>query len=189
MARGVELGVAYLTLAAETRGLVADIGKALSKGEKQASDSGKKMGQAIKKGIESAQPVDTTALTKKVEEDQKRLATVVERSSRKQEDATRKVEVAHQRLKEARDKYADGSSQVLAAEDRFRQAINKSKDVASQARVQQELYSMAVSDSKKELFDAEQHNRRLAKSIEETKTGIRVLVDRFVKRWMKLAQR
>lgn len=164
MAKGVELGVAYLTLAASTRGFVADIGKGLAQGEKEAAKSGKRMGKAIKDGIDSAKPIDTSALTAKVKADQERLAASVQQSSRKQEDATRKVEIAHQRLKEVRDKYAAGSSQVLAAEDRFRQAINKSKDVASQARASQEMLTMQVSRSKQELAEAEQKNRELAKS-------------------------
>lgn len=167
MARGVELGVAYLTLAASTRGMVADIGKGLAQGEKLAGESGRRMGQAIKKGVDSAQPIDTKALTQQVEADQKRLAATVEVYSRKQEDATRKVEIAHQRLKEVREKSTSTTSQVMRAEEQFRQAINRSKDVAAQARAQQELYSGAVSASKKELFDAEQHNRRLAKAVEE----------------------
>ena len=164
MAKGVELGVAYLTLAASTRGFVADIGKGLAQGEKEAAKSGKRMGKAIKDGIDSAKPIDTSKLTDKVKADQERLAAAVQQSSRKQEDATRKVEIAHQRLKEVRDKYAAGSSQVLAAEERFRQAINKSKDVASQARASQEMLTMQVSRSKQELAEAERKNRELAKS-------------------------
>ncbi|MEX3609770.1 phage tail tape measure protein [Rothia sp. LK2588] len=164
---GVELGTAYLTLAAETSSLLSDLGKSLAKGEQLAAKSGKRMGQNIREGIDASKPLDTEKLTQKVEADQKRLAASVEVYSRKQEDATRKVEIAHQRLKEVREKSTSTTSQVMRAEEQFRQAINRSKDVASQARAQQELYARAVSDSKEELFQAEQHNRRLAKSIEE----------------------
>lgn len=167
MARGVELGVAYLTIAAETRGLVSDIGKALSQTESVAGASGRRIGQAIKQGVEASKPVDTTALTKKIEDDQKRLAASVEVYSRRQEDATRKVEIAHQRLKETREKSTSTTSQVMQAEERFRQAIERSKNVAAEARAKQELYASAVTKSKDDLFQAEKKNRELARGIAE----------------------
>lgn len=167
MARGVELGVAYLTIAAETRGLVSDIGKALSQTESVAGASGRRIGQSIKQGVEAAKPVDTSALTKKVEDDQKRLAAAVEVYSRRQEDATRKVEIAHQRLKETREKSTSTTSQVMQAEERFRQAIERSKNVAAEARAKQELYASAVTKSKDDLFQAEKKNRELARGIAE----------------------
>lgn len=165
MARGVELGVAYLTIAAETRGLVSDIGKALSQTESAAGASGRRIGQAIKQGVEAAKPVDTSALTKKVEDDQKRLSAAVEVYSRRQEDATRKVEIAHQKLKETREKSTSTTSQVMQAEERFRQAIERSKNVAAEARAKQELYASAVTKSKDDLFQAEKSNRQLERSI------------------------
>lgn len=168
MARGVELGVAYLSLAAETRGLVADIGKGLVQGEKLAGESGQRMGRAIKKGVESAQPIDTSALTQKVEEDQKKLAAVVEQTSRRQEDARAKVRIAEQRLMEVRDNSRSTTSQVMRAEEQLRQAVNRSKDATSQAEAKQKLYSDQLAKSKSDLESAESSNKKLADSVEAT---------------------
>lgn len=179
MARGVELGVAYLTLAAETRGLVSSIAKGLQQGEKIAGQSGERIGQAIKKGVDKSKPIDTKALTDQVERDQQRLAAAVQQSARKQEDATRKVEIAHQRLKEVREKGNATTSQVMRAEEQFRQAINRSKDAAANARAQQELYAGAVSNSKKELFDAEKHNRQLQRTIDEASREAALAAERY----------
>ena len=167
MARGVELGVAYLTIAASTRGMVADIGKALSQGERAAGESGKRIGQAIKKGVESSQPIDTGRLTAKVEADQKRLAAVVEQTSRREEDARRKVAIAEQRLAEVRDSGKASTSQILRAEDQLVQAQNRLKDATGTAAAKQKLYSDALASSQDELKKAERNNKELADSVEK----------------------
>lgn len=175
MAKGVELGVAYLTLAAETKGLLADIGKSLAQGERLAGESGRKIGASIKKGVEAAEPIDTGRLVAKIEQDQKRLAATVEQTSRKEEDARRKVAIAEQRLAEVRDSGKASTSQVLAAEDRLVQAQNRLKDATGQAEAKQKLFTDALRKSEKELEDAERANKELVasnKQLEESVDGV-----------------
>lgn len=167
MANGVEIGTAYLTIAASTRGFVADIGKSLAQGEKLAASSGKAMGQAIKQGIESAQPVDTGKLTGKLEQDQKKLTATVEQSARKRSEAARQVEIAEQRLQELQETGKAKQSQIMAAEDKVTKAREKYVDVSRKGASDIKLFSDQVAASKADLEKAEKANKDLAASMEK----------------------
>lgn len=167
MANGVEIGTAYLTIAASTRGFVADIGKSLAQGEKLAASSGKAMGQAIKQGIESAQPVDTSKLTGKLEQDQKKLTATVEQSARKRSEAARQVEIAEQRLQEIQETGKAKQSQIMAAEDKVTKAREKYVDISRKGASDIKLFSDQVAASKADLEKAEKANKDLAASMEK----------------------
>ena len=118
MGATVELATAYITLAAETRGLSKQIASELRASERYASTTGRNIGDNIRQGIASRKPeADITGLHEKVEASQKKLAAATDKASRDRAAAARRVEIAEARLFEVKQKDNATESQVLAAQD------------------------------------------------------------------------
>ena len=87
----IELATAYITLAAETRGLAKQIGAELRASEKFAATTGKNIGSSLREGIRSTKPdADITGLQEKVETAEKKLAATSERVASQRAAAARK---------------------------------------------------------------------------------------------------
>nr|DAS67557.1 MAG TPA: tail tape measure [Caudoviricetes sp.] len=131
MGATVELATAYITLAAETRGLSKQIASELRASERYASTTGRNIGDNIRQGIASRKPeADITGLHEKVEASQKKLAAVTDKASRDRAAAARRVEIAEARLFEVKQKDNATESQVLAAQDRLTTARARYTEVS-----------------------------------------------------------
>jgi SLT domain-containing protein len=127
----VELATAYITLAAETRGLSKQIASELRASERYASTTGRNIGDNIRQGIASRKPeADITGLHEKVEASQKKLAAATDKASRDRAAAARRVEIAEARLFEVKQKDNATESQVLAAQDRLTTARARYTEVS-----------------------------------------------------------
>ena len=131
MGATVELATAYITLAAETRGLSKQIASELRASERYASTTGRNIGDNIRQGIASRKPeADITGLHEKVEASQKKLAAATDKASRDRAAAARRVEIAEARLFEVKQKDNATESQVLAAQDRLTTARARYTEVS-----------------------------------------------------------
>lgn len=131
MGATVELATAYITLAAETRGLSKQIASELRASERYASTTGRNIGDNIRQGIASRKPeADITGLHEKVEASQKKLAATTDKASRDRAAAARRVEIAEARLFEVKQKDNATESQVLAAQDRLTTARARYTEVS-----------------------------------------------------------
>lgn len=131
MGATVELATAYITLAAETRGLSKQIASELRASERYASTTGRNIGDNIRQGIASRKPeADITGLHEKVEASQKKLAAATDKVSRDRAAAARRVEIAEARLFEVKQKDNATESQVLAAQDRLTTARARYTEVS-----------------------------------------------------------
>lgn len=131
MGATVELATAYITLAAETRGLSKQIASELRASERYASTTGRNIGDNIRQGIASRKPeADITGLYEKVEASQKKLAAATDKASRDRAAAARRVEIAEARLFEVKQKDNATESQVLAAQDRLTTARARYTEVS-----------------------------------------------------------
>lgn len=131
MGATVELATAYITLAAETRGLTKQIASELRASERYASATGRNIGDNIRQGIASRKPeADITGLHEKVEASQKKLAAATDKASRDRAAAARRVEIAEARLFEVKQKDNATESQVLAAQDRLTTARARYTEVS-----------------------------------------------------------
>lgn len=131
MGATVELATAYITLAAETRGLSKQIASELRASERYASTTGRNIGDNIRQGIASRKPeADITGLHEKVEASQKKLAAATDNASRDRAAAARRVEIAEARLFEVKQKDNATESQVLAAQDRLTTARARYTEVS-----------------------------------------------------------
>lgn len=126
----VDLGVAWVTVAAETSGISKRIAKELSHSEKIAGASGKRMGAALSEGIASAQSANVDSLRNKLVENEKKLAAATEMAARRRKNAIAQVEIAEQKLAEVRAKGATPTSQVLKAEAQLEKVRANSKSTA-----------------------------------------------------------
>lgn len=131
MGATVELATAYITLAAETRGLSKQIASELRASERYASTTGRNIGDNIRQGIASRKPeADITGLHEKVEASQKKLAAATDKASRDRAAAARRVEIAEAKLFEVKQKDNATESQVLAAQDRLTTARARYTEVS-----------------------------------------------------------
>ncbi len=131
MGTTVELATAYITLAAETRGLSKQIASELRASERYASTTGRNIGDNIRQGIASRKPeADITGLHEKVEASQKKLAAATDKASRDRAAAARRVEIAEAKLFEVKQKDNATESQVLAAQDRLTTARARYTEVS-----------------------------------------------------------
>lgn len=131
MGATVELATAYITLAAETRGLSKQIASELRASERYATTTGRNIGDNIRQGIASRKPeADITGLHEKVEASQKKLAAATDKASRDRAAAARRVEIAEARLFEVKQKDNATESQVLAAQDRLTTARARYTEVS-----------------------------------------------------------
>ena len=131
MGATIELATAYITLAAETRGLSKQIASELRASERYASTTGRNIGDNIRQGIASRKPeADITGLHEKVEASQKKLAAATDKASRDRAAAARRVEIAEARLFEVKQKDNATESQVLAAQDRLTTARARYTEVS-----------------------------------------------------------
>ncbi|MFJ2618159.1 peptidoglycan DD-metalloendopeptidase family protein [Glutamicibacter sp. NPDC087344] len=170
----VELGVGYLTLAAETSTLGKQIGGIFKGVESDASKTGIAMGKAISKGFEQNKP-DVEKLTASVELAEKRIAAQAEVSARKQEAAKRKVEIAQAKVNESTEKFGTKSSQALSAVDRLATAEQKLEMETKAAADAQNRLQSELDQSEKALKDA-------SKSSETASAG-------YAKGWKGVGQR
>lgn len=131
MGATVELATAYITLAAETRGLSKQIASELRASERYATTTGRNIGDNIRQGIAARKPeADITGLHEKVEASQKKLAAATDKASRDRAAAARRVEIAEARLFEVKQKDNATESQVLAAQDRLTTARARYTEVS-----------------------------------------------------------
>ncbi|WP_413456073.1 peptidoglycan DD-metalloendopeptidase family protein [Glutamicibacter sp. FR1] len=149
----VELGVGYLTLAAESSQLGKQIGGIFKGAESDASKTGIAMGKAISKGFEQNKP-DVEKFAAAVEVAEKRLAAQAEASARKQEAAKRKVEIAQAKVNETTEKFGTKSSQALSAVDRLATAEQKLEMETKAAADAQNRLQTELDQSEKALKDA-----------------------------------
>ena len=169
MARGVELATGYVTLAVETSGLAKQIGAQFKGAEGMAASSGRNMGKAIQKGLNSADAGNLEELQAKLTENEKKLAAAADQGARKRANAAKQVEIAEARLSEVKAKGNATNSQILAAEARLSTSRQRYTDVSKQSLGQVQLYASAVKDSSAKLKAAETANNQLADSAEKSK--------------------
>ena len=152
MAKGIELATAYVSLAIESSDLAKNIGAQFGDVERRvAPKAGKAIGSAMAKGFEAEAP-DLARLERDFEDAQKRIVQAEERATVEQENLARKVEIAQQKKSEAVEKYGEESSQALTAVDRLIIAEQK-LEAAS--------------------MKAEDEQRKLNKSLEESETALK----------------
>lgn len=136
----VELGTAYLTLAASTKGFVKEVGSAFGQAEGAAAASGKRMGKAITAGLESASGASVEKLQGDLAESEEKLASVTERTAQKRRAAQSQVEKAIQGVKTAQDQEAAAAQRVSAAQEKLDHArVNGVKSVEVAETALQEL--------------------------------------------------
>ncbi|MDO4919949.1 phage tail tape measure protein [Kocuria sp.] len=169
MGRGVELATGYVTLAVETSGLAKQIGAQFKGAEGMAASSGRNMGKAIQKGLDSADAGNIEDLQRRLTENEAKLAAAADQGARKRANAAKQVEIAEARLAEVKAKGNASNSQILAAEARLSTSRQRYTDVSKQSLGQVQLYASAVKDSSAKLKAAETANTQLAESAEKTK--------------------
>ena len=169
MALGVELATGYVTLAVETSGLAKQIGAQFKGAEGMAASSGRNMGKAIQKGLNSADAGNLEELQAKLTENEKKLAAAADQGARKRAAAAKQVEIAEARLAEVKANGNAKNSQILAAEARLSQSRQRYTDISKQSLGQVQLYASAVKDSSAKLKAAEAANNQLADSADKTK--------------------
>lgn len=174
MATTVELATAYVTLAIESSHIPKQIGGIFKGAEATAATSGKKMGQAISKGIESAKPGDVTKLQDDIVQGQKKLDTAIELGAKKVEAANSKVEIAEEKLGQARDNQILALRRIETAEDnlagvreqasgRARLAEKKLQDL----RADESATSQQIMSAENALTDVRLDNSRKVSAAEE----------------------
>ena len=136
----VELGTAYLTLAASTKGFVKEVGSAFGQAEGTAAASGKRMGKAITSGLASASGASVEKLQGDLAESEEKLAAVTERTAQKRRAAQSQVEKAIQGVKSAQDQASVAAQRVSAAQDKLDHArVDGAKSVEVAEKALQEL--------------------------------------------------
>ena len=151
----IELATAYITLAAETRGLAKQIGAELRASEKFATTTGKNIGSNLREGIRSTKPdADITGLQEKVEAAEKKLAATSERVASQRAAAARKVEIAEARLAEVKARGNASESQILAAQDRLSVARERYTEVSRRGVAQIAAHNEALKSSQAALNNA-----------------------------------
>lgn len=136
----VELGTAYLTLAASTKGFVKEVGSAFGQAEGAAAASGKRMGQAITAGLASASGASVEKLQGDLAESEEKLAAVTERTAQKRRAAQSQVEKAIQGVKSAQDQESAAAQRVSAAQEKLDNArVDGAKSVEVAEKALQEL--------------------------------------------------
>lgn len=159
MAATIELATAYITLAAETRGLSRQIGAELKASERFADSTGRNIGENLRRGIASKKPdADITALSQKVEADQKRLVAATNKAATDRAAAARKVEIAEARLWEVKNKGNATESQILAAQDRLSSARARYIEVSRRGVQQITAHNEALKSSQAVLQSATQQS-------------------------------
>ena len=183
MARGEELGVGYVTLTVSTKGMGKDIAKQFKDAEKQASTSGKKMGQKV--SDEFNKNVDLSEMQRKVEIAEARATKAVEDGAKAQAVAREKAEaaaakqaLAERRLTAERVKAENAAKQLVAAERRYQEALDQSgAESAEAAKAERDLDAAREKaadttarhlDAENKLADAKQ------RSVRESQTANRV---------------
>ena len=151
----IELATAYITLAAETRGLAKQIGAELRASERFATTTGKNIGSNLREGIRSTKPdADITGLQEKVETAEKKLAATSERVAAQRAAAARKVEIAEARLAEVKARGNASESQILAAQDRLSVARERYTEVSRRGVAQITAHNEALKSSQAALNNA-----------------------------------
>lgn len=123
---GVELATAYLTLVPSLRGASKSIAAQLGGIDvsKSGQALGKSLGASMSKAFESDGVVKMQTAVRAAEKG-------VRDAMAGSEEATKRVEIAQQRLNEARAKYGDNSSQAMQAELNLANAQRKQTDAAN----------------------------------------------------------
>ena len=139
MAAGEELGVGYVTLTVSTRGLGKDIAKEFRESEKQAAQSGKRMGKAV--SDEFAGAVDLDSFAREIEIAEAKGTRAVEKAAEAQkkarekaQDAAAKQVLEERRLVAARQKAENSVKAVADAEQRYQRAVESSGESSREAQ-------------------------------------------------------
>lgn len=180
MARGIELAVAYVSLAVETSNIPRQIGAGFAGADRIAGDAGKKMGQALARGIDAEKPkldglrAEVEKAKRSVEQAGKDMAAAMHR----QEQATQLVTQRQKELTAATEKYGAGSSQVIAkdrqlADAKFKLGVENQKVAAAQmaqtqAQEKAAGASKALTDAQKQAADAQ---RKVAAEAEKSSSS------------------
>ena len=137
--------------------------------EGMAASTGRNMGKAIQKGLDSADGKNLEDLQAKLTENEKKLAAAADQGARKRAAAAKQVEIAEARLNEVKSSGTAKNSQILAAEARLTTSRQRYTDISKQSLGQVQLYASAVKDSSAKLKAAETANVQLADSAEKSK--------------------
>lgn len=157
MGASVELATAYITLAAETRGLSKQIAAELKASERFAAATGRNIGENIKQGLAAARPGENiTGLHDKVEASEKKLAAATAKAAKDREAAARKVEIAEARLAEVKARGNASESQILAAQDRLTSARARYTEVSRRGVSQILAHNEALKSAQSALASATQ---------------------------------
>lgn len=180
MARGIELAVAYVSLAVETSSVPRQIGQAFAGGDRVAADAGKRMGQALARGISSEKPKldGLIAEVERAKRAAEQAAKGVEAARHKEAQATQLVTQRQKELAAAVEKYGKDSSQVLAkdrqlADAKFKLGVENQKVAAAQmaqtqAQEKAAGASKALTDAQKQAADAQ---RKVAAEAEKSSSS------------------
>lgn len=150
MARGLELAVAYISLAISGTGLTRDVAAQLSGLDRQAADAGRRAGRALAAGMDSSKP-NMAGYRSEVEKSRavaERAAKEVEAARHRESQATQLVEQRTKELTAATEKYGAGSSQVIAKERQLTDAKFKLSAESQKAEAAQKGLSQAQEKAK-----------------------------------------
>lgn len=138
MAAGEELGVGYVTLTVSTKGLGKDLAKQFLGAEKQAKDTGRRMGKAVSDGFDGS--LDLDALRRDIEVAEARGTAAVEKASaaqvkarEKAQDAAARQALEERRLAAARLKAQNAVRAVADAERVYQSAVDGSGESSRDA--------------------------------------------------------
>jgi tape measure domain-containing protein len=168
----MELASAYVTLNVSTKAMGKQIGQMFGQVERQASTSGKRMGQSIQKGMNSASSSSLGDLQKRLADGEARLTQAVEQGSKRRSAAQRQVKIAEAELSEAKAKGEAQSSRVLAAEDRLIRAREHYSSVSKQAISEIRTHSDAVKQAQSAIDGMAGASGRAGSAIRSAFSGI-----------------
>lgn len=159
----VELAVGYVTLTVETKSLARDVGRAFTGVESQAGRSGQAMGRAMAQSFEANKP-DIDSLRREVWTAHQKITAAAEQSAKKQQDASRKVEIAQAKVNETIEKYGAASSQALTAADRLSTAQQRLESETMAAASAQEKLERELRDAQTAVTEAANSSETAART-------------------------
>ena len=181
MATTVELATGYVTLAVDASKVGAQVGRAFQGAEREGTQAGQKIGQAMAKSFDRTKP-DMDKLGADVERAEQRATTAIERNATKQENAKRKVDIAQAKLAESVERYGEKSSQALTAQDRLAIAEQKLEAAAMGARQEQDKLNRELADAKDAFSKAE-------KAAEDAARGSETASEKYASGWRGVGQK